>query len=593
MIDLRRALRNFDDVAPDDVVFDRARRGPSRPLPSSGGRRGERIVAAVTAFAVFALAGTFAWRALRETGKVEMPPDPRVEVVPFGADGSTLWPQRTHAELVSAQSRTDAGKGGFRWQLDREEVVNRFAESVLGWPLDSFQVTFETRARPMGDYAVAHLVRTAETCPERSADDRARGVPPCFPGAEDVTVVQPATIGANGIWAVSAVTAPTASLGVIPGQVVENGASVPAHLEVPKGSFGGWGTIVGGVDEETRCFTRSGGAAEQTDFDIGILVEPDATAGTECASRESGYLVLATATFDLACCGYAADPLVGDWSPYLAVTAVPIVVTIPENEPPPGTSVYEDPMGWKVNHPSGWWVRPFSAAPSDGLAPAVWISNMEVVVDAAPPEAVILRISPADPTTVRDDSVFPLSIEDFRIPPGVGNALSLDFRGNGVPYFAQLVVGKAVSDTDLATMGDVIASIRFPSLREGGLQNGWFSLGAGDHPRGQGSPANAGEPFEVVYLMRGTRGDYVLDLEPDDCGEGESETWDAERLEVWIHCPDGHDVRYERDGTPVPGNPPGFTEPLLAYPVITAWDGSLLVSLEEIPVVDIHERYWP
>jgi hypothetical protein len=128
-------------------------------------------------------------------------------------------------------------------------------------------------------------------------------------------------------------------------------------------------------------------------------------------------------------------------------------------------------------------------------------------------------------------------------------------------------------------MEDLIESIRFPSLRnEGPEVNGWVSAGSDQYyPRGEGTPTANGT-FGVMYVLRGPGSTYALDLEPDGCGEGESETWDPARLQILIQCPDGHDVRYERDGTPVPGNPASFTQTLAAYPVITAWDGTLLVS---------------
>lgn len=110
MTDLRRALRDFDDVAPDDDVFRRAKSGPTRPL-STGNPRRERLIAGVTAVAVFVLAATFAWNVLEQGDDPEQPM-PEVETVEVGADGSTLWPQRTRAELVTAQTRTDAGTEG-------------------------------------------------------------------------------------------------------------------------------------------------------------------------------------------------------------------------------------------------------------------------------------------------------------------------------------------------------------------------------------------------------------------------------------------------------------------------------------------------
>ena len=204
MTDLKRALRGFDEIGPDDAVFRRAQGGPTRPTPT-GRPRGERLIAGATAVVVFALAATFAWRVL-ERGDPE-PRMPEVETVALGADGSTLWPQRTHAELVSAQSRTDAGNGGFGWQLSPGGVINRFAESVLGWPPDTFRTSLD-RSREGNGTLVAHLERTEETCPPFTPDDEARGIGRCLPGVEEIKLVQPITVGDGGVWVVAAVRSP-------------------------------------------------------------------------------------------------------------------------------------------------------------------------------------------------------------------------------------------------------------------------------------------------------------------------------------------------------------------------------------------------
>jgi hypothetical protein len=603
MIDLRRALRNFDDVAPDDVVFDRARRGPSRPLPSSGGHRGERIVAAVTAFAVFALAGTFAWRALRETGKVEMPQDPRVEVVPLGADGSTLWPQRTHAELVSAQSRTDAGKGGFRWQLDRDEVVNRFAETVLGWPRDTYRMTLDESEEAQGT-AIAHLERSAETCPPRTADDEARGVSPCLPGAEDVSLVQPVRAREGGIWVVRDVRSSAATVDLEPGEIVTNAGSVAAHVEVAQDRHAAWATAIGGFDDDRNCFGFAGAAPPGGDFGIDVRIEPDRTAGTDCGTRVHGYVVVATAVFDLVCCGYVANPLNGDSSPFVSVTALPIVVAIPENEVEPGMNVYTDPLGWRVDVPEPWYVAPASDVPlnrtltiSTVALPAEGDTPTGPDASTFPTDSVVLVVTHTrgDPPPERasNDSSFPLDADALRNPFQTQEAPVLSFQGNGLAFRARLFVGELASDADIGAMKEVVRSLRFPSLQGGRQANGWLSLGDGD-----GSPVEVGSPsfaarFGLVYVVRGTGGTYVLDLAPDGCGQGEGEDhrWDRSRMQIWIRCPNGRDIRYERDGTPVAGNPAGHTDALTIHPAITAWDGSILVAVGA--TLTSVERYWP
>jgi hypothetical protein len=137
-----------------------------------------------------------------------------------------------------------------------------------------------------------------------------------------------------------------------------------------------------------------------------------------------------------------------------------------------------------------------------------------------------------------------------------------------------------------------VRSIRFPALAWGQRNGDWVSMGpADDYPEGKGT-ADTANPLGVIYIMRGPGGTYALDLEPDGCGEGENETWDPRTLEVVLDCPDGTVARFTRDGTPDPGNPPGFTAPLEIHPVITAWDGSLLIDVDT-RVGGIVDTYWP
>jgi hypothetical protein len=573
MTDLKRALRAFDDVSPDDAVLRRARGGPTRATPT-GRPRGERVVAGVTAVAVFAAGVLFAWSVVDRT-RTEEPgptPEPPADVVAVGADGSILWPERTAAELVRSQRAADDGT--LRWRLDPEAVAHEFAERVLGWwPHDTYALAMEGDGSPL----VTHLVRDERTCPSPGPDDEDRGVPPCIPGAQDVTLVQPVTGGPTGIWAVSGVRAPSASLDLVPGQIVTNGETVSAHVDVPEGRSASWTVAIGEFGGEEPCFGSSFGRVSGPVVSIEVSILSDAEMGTECGATTQGYVAIQISKFDA-----SANPLNADSSPYVAVTAVPIVLSVPENETPVGVSVHEDAMGWRIAHPSGWTV----ASASDERGSRVWISNAPIfegspVESVVPPaDAVVLSVVPAeDQDDVRDDSAFPLSIFDFGSvrEPGL---FQLRFRGNGVTYEAELVVGESVGDEDFARMGDVITSLRFVTIPAGQQRNGWLSLGRTDPPGGRGVPIWAGGPFGVGYLLDASFGPYLLDLEPDSCGEGQNQTWDAARGQILVECPDGTEIRYERTGEAVPGNPPAFTQPLRAFRVITAWDGTLLVRTD-------------
>ena len=597
MTDLERALEAFDRVRPDDAVLRRALRGPIRRAPTRR-PRANRLVAGVTGVAVFALAVAFAWRVIdRPDGRRP----PAADVVELGSDGSTLWPQRTRTELVSAQSGTDAGRPGARWQLDHQEVLDRFVEMVFGWQPDTFTLGVD-RSRESEGRVVAHLERTDETCPPFTADDEARGIGPCIPAVEDVTLVQPVTVGPGGIWVVTAVRSPGITIELASGQVVVNGDPVVATID-PREDLNATRAVVIGGDDERNCGAFAGDDPVEAGPGIEVRIEPDATAGTECGAGTSGYVVVATATWNVTGAGQVANPLVGDSSPYVAMTAIPFFVTIPENVPASGMNVYEDPLGgWIVDLPEPWYVAPTNDVPGERT---LTISNDALPVEAdteegpAPstfsPDLVVLEITrlvgDPMPTTAGDDSAFPLDPERFRNSTQTTEEPVVRFQGNGLAYEARLFVGEAVSDHDVDAMLAVIRSLRFPSLAGGEVANGWASLGKRSRYAPDRGTSTYGNPWGVIYVVRATRGAYVLDLEPESCGEGQNQTWDREARQILMECPSGPDVRYELDGTPVAGNPPAFIQPLDVHPVITAWDGTLLASVET--TIDDVERYWP
>ncbi len=277
--------------------------------------------------------------------------------------------------------------------------------------------------------------------------------------------------------------------------------------------------------------------------------------------------------------------------------------------PTAGLSTYTDPRGWKVDYPTGWIVTPFEDSSSGRLTVAgAAISSLPmsqeqpggypgVSSDGSFEGGVAVVIAHREggpaPDPFRDDSSFPLDPSAAQMMPG-GMALSgvLSFRGDGVDYEATFG-GQHPSEDDLRALRDVIRRIRFPALAGGQSSGGWLSLGPSeDFKEGTGTPSWSGDRLGVVYVMRGPGGTYALDLEPDSCGEGENETWDRQRLQVLLECPDGTEVRFERYGTPVPGNPSGFTTTLDIHPVITAWNGSLLIDVDT-RVGGIVDTYWP
>jgi hypothetical protein len=243
---------------------------------------------------------------------------------------------------------------------------------------------------------------------------------------------------------------------------------------------------------------------------------------------------------------------------------------------------YTDPSGWSTEYPAAWRVFPIKRSTIDVVSTGVKITN---ALSRRTPDGAWLTVTFASESLTRppsDDSSFPLSMEDALEAPGDSDIRILEFRGNGVSYVASLRAGPAVSAEVLSEMDTVVSSIRFPSLEIGQQANGWLSLGARRYSNGVGTPTSIGR-IGVAYVMRGPASTYALALPPfprsymERCAQGLDDTWDAIRLQIWIRCPSG-DVRFERNGDPVPGNPAGLTSKLTAYPVITAWDGSRLVS---------------
>jgi hypothetical protein len=603
MTDWLGMLADLDRVAPDEAVYRRALEGPRRPEPSSGPSRRTRFVAGVTAFAVFALAAAFAWTILRTThdarpGRVGATPSAGA---PLGGEGTVLWPERTTEEIAAAQA--DADGGGLGWRLDPHAFTTRFAQQVLGWKEGSFDVTLEDAPASGEGTKIAHLARFPVPCPSPLPGQPLS--PQCASSAEDVTLVQPATAGEGGIWAVSSVVASNASIDAVPGQTIQNGDAVTGRLDLPEGLSSSAGVLIGSFTSPRNCATLTEIRPEDGEFRVDLSIEADATAGTDCGADTSAYTWVATATWGSPN-GKTGDPLDGDSSPYVAVTAVPFILSIPENTPVEGMSTYTDPLGWSVDYPAAWIVTPFTdhtkaSGPVSGAA----ISNLPMSLDAGgyPGVAtdgsfeggvavVVAHVDGSVFALPRDDSTFPLDPSAAQAIPGPETLSSVvSFRGEGVAYTATFG-GQQASAADEQALEAVVRSIRFPALAWGQRNGDWVSMGpADDYPEGKGT-ADTANPLGVIYIMRGPGGTYALDLEPDGCGEGENETWDPKTLEVVLECPDGTVARFARDGTPDPGNPPGFTAPLEIHPVITAWDGSLLIDVDT-RVGGIVDTYWP
>jgi hypothetical protein len=279
-----------------------------------------------------------------------------------------------------------------------------------------------------------------------------------------------------------------------------------------------------------------------------------------------------------------------------------------------GIVAWVDPLGWRVDLPARWSVTgidtqgrvstsgaafsnvsPGVASPTSATPSPVGLDPDQMPSDAV--EVVITHLEGGPmPDLTTDDTQFPITLDGLGCPLADMLLCGVNVRGGGLDFSIEVRRGPDASQEDVAAAEALVASMRFRAMRLGQQANGWASLGRPAlYPRREGSPAWIGGRLGVVYVMRGTEGTYALDLDPDTCGEGQNQTWDPATLQIWVQCPDYvgiGDVRYDRFGRPDPNNAPRFQAPLEAYPVITSWDGSLLIyidgSMDQLP-----QMYWP
>ena len=594
----KERLTSFDRLDPDDEVYRRAQHGPRGPEVAPGPSVGRRVAAGITAFAVFGAAAIFAWSAFKGTDDDQLGEPP--PVVELGSEGTILWPERTLAELEQAQADADASRAQTRWRLNAPEVARKFANRVLGWPTETFELTV---AEGQDDgVTVARLERPIAECPTPAPGESSPDI--CYPGIEELRLVQPLVEGEGGIWAVSSVSSPSLSVEAQVGQVIQNGASVGVAAEIPEGLKAIAGTGIGEFDSEPSCSGGKGTRLQSGASSVSVSVPSDRESGMGCGERTHGYIYVSSASWRL---GPNADPLMGDSSRYVALTAVPISIAIPENSPGEGLTTYTDQLGWSVDLPIEWTITPirsqdrvsyngasFSPVPANSDPNAVTpgpipLGSVEVVITH--------RAGGPAPDITSDDSTLPLDLDEI----GCGDlerrlVCGGIVRGNGTDYSVEIRRGEDASPDAVEAASAIVRSLRFPALEPGDQSNGWLALGPADrYPEGKGRAVYAGGRLQVVYVMSGPGGTYVLDLEPETCGEGQNMTWDQQASQVWIQCP-GYtgtgDVRYDRDGSPDPSNGPEFARALRSYPVITAWDGSLLVY-EQGSMDGLAESLWP
>jgi hypothetical protein len=555
---MREDLSLLDELdAPDDWRQIELRM-PSRPPTRSDTRR--RLVAGLTAIIVAVAAGALLVSRFDRSAPLvttPTPPSPSPDVQPVGEEGTLLFPEIDPKAYEDMQAKVDGGGHVSNYVMTPQALADRFIGTVMGWyPVPLFSL--EATGREHGE-TIARV-----TNPKSGA-------------TATITLVQPVRTADGGVWGVQTVTTDEATIGVTPGQIIEDGSPIQGTVQIPEGSHAAWGFVVGYYKDEPSCFATGGDVIREATFPLETNVPTDRASGMECGTEAGGYLWVATARYQLE--GGACGPLCGDSSPWGLVTIVPILVSLPENQLARDLSTYRASTGWKLDYPTGWSI----SETADGFV----LSNR----DAQAAGAIRLSITPVDVGLLDladHDSSFPLDISNFTADAG-GDRVA-EYQGNAQRYRATLSIGAAASTEDVERARAVIASIRFPSIREGDDVGIWHSLGNRGYPAGIGTPAFLSDT-DIGYLVRAPAGNYGLGPNIESCGEGENTTWDRNARQILFECPYGPDVRYGLGGTPVAGNPPGYTDPLNVYRVIVAWDGTFLVTLSH-PITIDPVIYW-
>ena len=603
----RKKLGDLDKTSPGDDVFERAKEGPSivdRPEPRP--KTSTRIITAVAAFAVFALAiSVFAIPALRLQGT-------------GAAGGGTglfpLWPVRTTDQLRDLQSAADAGNAS--WALDSDAVATRFAQQVLGWEnvytdriQSDCQVTIlepstgtiiypSASASLPGPVPIACAdVRWGISTPSSTlpmsvsvGDDggfvsysigRCSVDQQCLSKPfQQVTVYQPLAQGPGQIWAVYSAQHMWAHLSVVAGQTLRSGAGIAGTFEDANPALG-----------FASCGT-SGGSSRYEEMIPGdrITLDTQLDPSAACEGEQPGYVWGAVGDPTLVDRGgVTRDPIAegsacGIDACLEGITAVPVVMSFPDvnveqtdvaqpsivetstSSPAVGENQWQpftdSIVGWTMHVPDGWASQRIASTPITGFGGSGYeFTGDALTVDVFQGEALVIP---------GDDSTFPLDYDSLLSPLPDG-ALAGSFQGNGEHVSIRVTSrdGELTADQE-ALLRHMVGSISFPHLQPGDRQGMVIAV---EDPRAQDQWMQVANEW---LILKQTPDGYVA-LAPVTCQEG------GKTLTQWdpsATCPDSTPLaQWSADGTPDPGNATGFQHELDVHRVVHAWDGTLLAVL--------------
>jgi hypothetical protein len=329
----------------------------------------------------------------------------------------------------------------------------------------------------------------------------------------------------------------------------------------------------------------------------GLFVDLSAArAEPSCVSPQPGYVFAAMSYGPV-----GGDPIAGDASSLIGLTAVPLAFAWEEEAPPasvvptPTASAsvgpaevvwtsYTDELGWTIDVPAGWEQEVIDG--SDGRRTylgAAFASGPIRHTPGSPTSfeadqgVVLLEVYHAEggPVDVpADDSAFPLAYDDLEPEEG---GLRSSFRGDGLPFDLILRFGDLTPEQE-RILRRMVESIRFEPWSAGDGRNGWFDLGAAPPDGGRDIRANTlGDGYgSVIYVDEGVVTVFGL----HSCGAAPEEfVGDV----VQTRCDDGTVARYDRDGLPHPDNPPGTDVPLPTITAVISHDGHVLIRITDVP----------
>jgi hypothetical protein len=471
---------------------------------------------------------------------------------------------------------------------------------------------------PYAPTTAAPAFRTFDlsTCPPNSVCDSS-GAPPA---SIKVVVYQP--LGDEGPWAVLEAKTDYISISLDPGSQLRVGSAAYASGLIPTGEHAvlGYHATADGCGEHTGTtgFERVSpdAASDQTGGGISLgaysrgQLQVTLPPQTEACRDQAGYVFVAITDHALA----TTDPLAGVplTAGVLGFAAVPVSFLFqwqdagsppPSSSPPPSPIAapvhsYTDPLGWTIDVPDGWITRPFDTSGNDESWKGAWFGTGEPVAGAAGdpnrltagPNDVLLvfdRHLHKGGQDVEDDSIFPVT---FKQLAPVDGGLSLDLRADGLPFTLAVRVGSGgLTPAQESNVERMISSISFQPWTTGEIRNGWTALNVGGkfdveaQAKISWQSCDQNGCYVLVYgdYGPGGQGPYVLGpIQP--CGEGENMTADPNSTyRIVLECPNGTKQAWGAPGDPAPTNSAAYGSPLNVYPVIRAWDGTLLTSVTQ------------